>query len=132
MTLKKSDAGPLPTPERAVYGFGLFVLTLAGFFLYIIWTYIPPELLDAIGLSYWPSRHWSISGPLISFALFLSFMYVVYPIICLKSCVANANDSSTFTDDFAVISSYLTEDELSLNPVSDYSISKVNAMLYSK
>lgn len=132
MTLKKSDAGPLPTPERAVYGFGLYVLTLAGFILYSIWTYIPPELLDIVGLSYWPSRHWSISGPLISFALLWSVVYIVYPLICQKSCVANANDSSIFTDDFAVISSYLTEDELSLNPVSDYSISKINTMLYSK
>ena len=132
MTVKKSDAGPLPTPERAVYGFGLYVFTLTGFILYSIWTYVPPELLDSVGLSYWPSKHWSVSGPLVSAILLLSTFYLIYPMICLKSCVAKADDPSTFTDDFAVISSNLTEDELYLNPVSDYSISKVNEMLYSK
>ena len=131
MSGKGSDVGPLPTPERAVYGFVLFVLTIVAFILYCLWAFVPLEILDSLGLSYWPAKHWALTGPLTILISSFFAVYVIYPIICIRQCANKDNEESLYTDSFAVRHKDLNSDELELNPVYDYEISQVNKLLYS-
>lgn len=130
--MKKSDVGPLPSPERAVYGFVLFVLTITSFLLYCLWVFVPFEVLDSIGLSYWPAKHWTITGPLTILIAVLVGVLVVYPAISIKQCACKTNEESLFTDSYAVSLSNLKQNEIELNPVFDYDISEVNKLLYAE
>ena len=132
MNVKKSDVGPLPTPERAVYGFVLFVLTIVTFLVYCLWVFVPFEVLDSIGLSYWPAKHWAITGPVAVLVATIIAVFLIYPLISISQCASKDNEESLFTDSFAVSLRDLSSDELELNPVFDYDISQVNKLLYSR
>ena len=131
MKAKGSDVGPLPSPERAVYGFALFVLTIAFFVVYVIWAFVPHEFLHSVGLSYWPAEHWAVTGPLAVIILTCLSVFVLYPWLSVRQCANRENEMSLITDSFAVTHSDLKQDEIDLNPVFDYDISKVNKLLYT-
>lgn len=50
-------------PTYEYYGFMLYVISLAAFLLYIFWSFAPARVLEAVGLSYYPSRWWSLALP---------------------------------------------------------------------
>ena len=84
---------PAPTPSRAVYGFVLWLLSLALLLLYSCWALVPPALLPHIGLEFLPQvllllcvlllslsqRYWAIALPTYLSVLFLTLVLVVYP-----------------------------------------------------
>jgi len=40
------EHSPSPTPERAVYGFVLYLLSTAIFFVYCLWLAVPDSVLQ--------------------------------------------------------------------------------------
>jgi phosphatidylinositol glycan class P protein len=40
------EHSPSPTPERAVYGFVLYLLSTVAFFVYILWLAVPDSILQ--------------------------------------------------------------------------------------
>ncbi|CAH8435351.1 unnamed protein product [Schistosoma turkestanicum] len=50
--------------QRAIYGFIIHLVCFPVFVLYVIWAYIPHEWLNLIGITYLPSRHWSVTAPI--------------------------------------------------------------------
>ena len=44
-----------------VYGFVVWVTTWTGLVLYLLWAFLPEETLEAVGVSYYPDKHWALT-----------------------------------------------------------------------
>src|SRR5690606_12972546 len=60
-SLPSRYAPKVPTYEY--YGFMLYVISSLLFGIYIFWSYLPAAALEAVGVSYYPSRWWSLAVP---------------------------------------------------------------------
>ncbi|KAI5797143.1 PIG-P-like protein [Pyronema domesticum] len=63
-TLSSRSARYAPkVPTYEYYGFTLYVISSVSFLLYIFWSFAPAAVLEAVGVSYYPSRWWSLALP---------------------------------------------------------------------
>jgi len=125
-----SGNSPSPTPERAIYGFVLYLGTYFGIGLYFIWACVPEEWLHSIGITYLPQRYWVLAGPIY---LCVAFLFVVVFYVAYNFTITLPMDSiNTITDNHA---RYM---DGKLNPVPpgsvpplyDIPLSQVNRVLY--
>ncbi|OQV21474.1 GPI inositol-deacylase [Hypsibius exemplaris] len=74
---------PAPSPERAIYGFALFLASIAAALIYLVWIFVPPEYLEEIGIDFLPNQYWAIVVPLLICCL-VFFTPLCYGFICLR------------------------------------------------
>uniref|UniRef100_A0AC34F1J3 G domain-containing protein n=1 Tax=Panagrolaimus sp. ES5 TaxID=591445 RepID=A0AC34F1J3_9BILA len=55
-TKKDSIPTPNPTPARGVYGFALYIVSWILFLIYLFWAIIPSQFLEALHLTFLPSK----------------------------------------------------------------------------
>ncbi|KAH9489933.1 hypothetical protein Btru_038294 [Bulinus truncatus] len=122
------EHSPSPTPQRAIYGFVLYLSSFMGFGLYIVWAYIPDEWLYSIGLTYWPQKYWAVALPVyLCMAIVLS--YIAYTGLILIKTAALTN-GSTISDKYSNYKDISRTNPDSIPPLRDMDISVVNHLLY--
>lgn len=97
---------PAPTPERAVYGFILYLLATAGFGLYLTWLLLPEDVLDFFGVgSFLPQKYWAVALPIYFSVAFFLFVFIVYPSLGML-ITPSIQDVRNVTDEFVIYGSH--------------------------
>jgi len=122
-------SSPSPTPERAIYGFVMYLFSLILMVVYLVWALVPEEMLDSIGLTYWPEKHWALSAPVFMVSAFFS-VPVVYSALTLHN-TKPLNSITTITDGAA----HELKDPAELPagaipPIADIDLGVINHKLY--
>ncbi|CEP10069.1 hypothetical protein [Parasitella parasitica] len=88
------------TPAYEYYGFAMYLASFVALGIYLIWAYVPDEILHSLGITYYPNRYWALAIPiwLMTFVwfIFISFMTInlmntapLYHIDCITDEHAN-------------------------------------------
>jgi len=110
---------PSPTPERAVYGFILYILSTAGFILYLMWLFLPENVLNFIGIGeFLPQKYWAVALPIYFSVAFFLFVFIVYPSLGLL-VTPKIKDVRNITDEFAIYNSEKNQDKEKIPRVYD-------------
>ncbi|CAH1254408.1 PIGP [Branchiostoma lanceolatum] len=125
---KEMPSSPSPSPERAIYGFVLYLASFLGLGLYVVWAYVPEPWLHAAGLTYWPQKYWALAAP-VYISIAVLFILVFY--VGLNFTVTAPLDSvHTVTDEFAKERRQRDLPPSAIPPLEDNHLSIVNRRLY--
>ncbi|XP_077998325.1 phosphatidylinositol N-acetylglucosaminyltransferase subunit P-like [Glandiceps talaboti] len=122
-------SNPSPTPERAIYGFVLYLASIVCFGLFIIWAYVPEKWLLSLGLTYWPQKYWAVVAPTYV-CLGILFFYIFYTGYNL--IITQPLDSlNTITDNhYRPVLKAKDQPAGAIPPIGDLSICEVNQEMY--
>ncbi|XP_060072497.1 phosphatidylinositol N-acetylglucosaminyltransferase subunit P-like [Ylistrum balloti] len=122
------EHSPSPTPERAIYGFVLYLLAFVLFFLYLVWAWVPDAWLHQLGLDYWPQKQWAIALPtFLCFCLLMSYP-VYFGLTFLNSPPLTSRE--IIKDSHTIMQTDTRYQPESIPPLIDLSITEVNKRLY--
>ncbi|KAF9349691.1 hypothetical protein BGX34_001646 [Mortierella sp. NVP85] len=139
------------TPTYEYYGFVLYLVSGITYAMYLGWAYLPREVLDSMGITYYPSKYWSLALPIWLFVLVI-YLYIAFFAINLynteplDSFLTITGKSMSITAVTSILYGLVKEDEhanqfQTMNSASsmtddfvpdlmDIPISMVNACLY--
>ncbi|KAG5519033.1 hypothetical protein PMAC_002564 [Pneumocystis sp. 'macacae'] len=119
-------AAKVPTYEY--YGFVLYLGSTIIFGIYIIWSYFPVSVLDAVGITYYPERLWSLTLP--SYFI-VTIIYIYFALIGYNTKVLTPkfNQIECITDSYAKVSNTVNIKSTS-DAVIDLPVGEVSFLLY--
>jgi phosphatidylinositol glycan class P protein len=123
-------------PQAEVYGFVLWVVTFFIFGFYLLFAWLPTDILHAYGITYYPDRYWTLGIP--------AYVPFTYGIIGITMNFFWIYYKATPLDEFGILEDEYTNfavlqrpDQLDIQkpvipPVKDIPITKLNQVLYHK
>ena len=125
-----AERTPAPYGPRSVYGYALYIGSNMLLSLYLIWAFIPDEILnEKLGLTYWPSKYWAVALPIWIMAAIGTFAFFIYPAVNM-TMTPDVDDIKTITDEFSLVQRKNISG--GIPPVSDIPIAEVCRELYLK
>jgi len=122
-------SSPSPTPERAIYGFVMYLFSIILIVIYVVWAIVPEATLKTFGLTYWPEKHWVLSAPMFMVTAFFSVPIVYNGITFLST--KPLNSITTITDNAAQrVKDPKDLPEGAIPPIADLDLADVNRKLY--
>jgi len=124
------EHSPAPTPERAVYGFVLYLLSYSCLVLYLLWAILPDTALAQLGLEFLPQKYWAVALPIYLSVVFFTFVLVIYPSLGMIA-TPTVDDIRNVTDIHAIY--WPTQSpEAAIPQVSDIHPSRITELLKSE
>ncbi|KAJ2023528.1 hypothetical protein GGI06_001374 [Coemansia sp. S85] len=123
------------TPTFEYYGFVVYLVSLAAFAVYLLWAYLPDQILTAAGITYYPERYWALAMPAwwmsaIAFIFLFNMAANMYHTPLLSS-IDNITDSqSLLPSEMNCADKFFCDEVGGIPPIGDLPISLVNMCLY--
>jgi phosphatidylinositol glycan class P protein len=96
-----AEHSPAPASSRGIYGFVVYLLFSTLFVFYVLWTFIPLEIYEKLGITELPNKYFALFIPILVLTATTLFAFLIYPGISL--CMTpNIDAICTIKDKHAV------------------------------
>ncbi|KAJ1997943.1 hypothetical protein GGI04_004050 [Coemansia thaxteri] len=123
------------TPTFEYYGFVVYLVSLVAFTVYLLWAYLPDEVLRAAGITYYPDRYWALAMPAwwvsaMAFLFVFNMATNMYNTPLINSIDNITDPQSLLPSEMNCADRYFCAEVGGIPPIGDLPISLVNKCLY--